>query len=57
VVGLSNVFSGDPGADPLFPGCVRLALELIPGVPIADYEGIQSNLKIVPGRASALLIS
>jgi hypothetical protein len=38
VVGLSNVFTGVEGVGPLFPGCVRLAQELHPGVPIVGYE-------------------
>jgi hypothetical protein len=38
VVGLSNVFSGFGGVGPLFPGCVRLAQDLYPGIPIVGYE-------------------
>jgi hypothetical protein len=38
VVGLSNVFTGDVDAGPLFPGCVGLAGKLYPGVPIVGYE-------------------
>ena len=37
VVGLSNVFTGIAGVGPLFPGCVRLAQALFPGVPIVGY--------------------
>jgi hypothetical protein len=37
VVGLSNVFSGIAGVGPMFPGCVRLAQELYPGIPIVGY--------------------
>jgi hypothetical protein len=38
VVGLSNVFSGAAGVGPLFPGSVRLAHALYPGLPIVGYE-------------------
>lgn len=38
VVGLSNLFSGRPDVGPLFPGSVRLAQTLNPGVPIVGYE-------------------
>jgi hypothetical protein len=38
VVGLSNVFSNFASAGPVFPGCVRLAQELYPGIPIVGYE-------------------
>src|SRR6185295_9665119 len=38
VVGLSNVSSGASGVGPLFPGCVRLAHQLYPGLAIVGYE-------------------
>jgi hypothetical protein len=38
VVGISNVFSGDESAGPLFPGAVRLAARLYPSLPIVGYE-------------------
>ncbi|HEV8244456.1 MAG TPA: hypothetical protein VGP93_01680 [Polyangiaceae bacterium] len=38
VVGLSNVFSGMTGLGPLFPGCVRLARDLYPGIALVGYE-------------------
>lgn len=38
VVGLSNVFSDVEDAHSLFPGCVRLAQELYPGLPLVGYQ-------------------
>lgn len=38
VVGLSNVFSGVEGVGPRFPGCIRLAHELYPDLPLVGYE-------------------
>jgi hypothetical protein len=38
VLGLSNVFSDVTGVEPLFPGCVRLAHELYPDLPLVGYE-------------------
>ena len=37
-VGLSNVFSETESAARLFPGCVRLACSLFPGLPLVGYE-------------------
>ena len=44
VVGLCNVFTGVAGVGPLFPGCVRVAQQLYPDIPIVGY-----------GRGSALV--
>jgi len=38
VVGISNVCSGVTGMGPLFPGCVRVAQQLYPGLAIVGYE-------------------
>lgn len=38
VVGLSNVFSARRDAAPLFPGCLRIARSLYPGLPVVGYE-------------------
>jgi hypothetical protein len=37
-VGLSNVFSATEEAARLFPGCVRLACSLFPGLPLVGYQ-------------------
>jgi len=38
VLGISNVFSEEESAGPLFPGAVRLATQLYPLLPIVGYE-------------------
>ena len=37
-VGLSNVFSAEEEPARLFPGCVRAARALVPGLPLVGYE-------------------
>ncbi|RYZ09085.1 MAG: hypothetical protein EOO73_04785 [Myxococcales bacterium] len=37
-VGLSNVFAPTEEPDKLFPGCVRLACSIFPGLPLVGYE-------------------
>jgi hypothetical protein len=38
VVGLSNVFSARAAAGALFPGCIRAARRLYPGLPLVGYQ-------------------
>jgi hypothetical protein len=37
VIGLSNVFSARKDAGPLFPGCLRIARRVYPGLPVVGY--------------------
>lgn len=59
VVGLSNVFSSRQAVGPLYPGALRIARRLFPGVPVVGYargDGLAAAKRAGYGELRALTV-